>query len=96
MSDQGSSYLAQGCTQCGFWHGNVRVRAAFVIRERFGHRYWTCPVCEGSYGEVDNAGRTEAALREAVEYLQPRVGNKVGSRGFVLLHGRLLPVLGRT
>ncbi len=52
MSDQGESYLASGCPQCGIWHGNVRVQPAFVITERRGHRYWTCPMCKGDYAEL--------------------------------------------
>ena len=51
MSEQGYSYLAQGCTQCAVWMKDKRVRAALVIRGKF----WCCPVCDGSYGEVEPA-----------------------------------------
>lgn len=53
MSDQGYRYLASGCTQCRVYKGGKAIRPAFVITERHGHRYWTCPMCEGSYGEVE-------------------------------------------
>jgi hypothetical protein len=54
MADQGFSYLAQGCTQCiVHWQGGRAVRPALVITERVNRRWWTCPMCGGSYGEVD-------------------------------------------
>lgn len=55
MSDQGESYLAEGCTQCGSWHfgserKEVRMRYALVRRNGF----WCCPMCGGSYGAVES------------------------------------------
>jgi hypothetical protein len=72
MSDQGYSYLAQGCTQCAVWMKDKRVRAALVIRGKF----WCCPVCGGSYGEVEPASISTpvAALAEHRLHMKKPLG----------------------
>ncbi len=71
MSEQGYSYLAQGCTQCSVWIKDKQVRAALVIRGKF----WCCPVCDGSYGDV--AGAAAASTVTALEGRMPPTARSV-------------------
>jgi hypothetical protein len=49
MAEGGEKLLARGCTGCFVWCKGVHVRPALEARGR----YLCCPVCGGSYGEVE-------------------------------------------
>lgn len=56
--DQGFSRISDGCLkfECQTWKGignNAKpVHPALVKVERYGKWWWTCPKCQGSYGEA--------------------------------------------
>lgn len=52
--DQGFSRISDGCLlfKCQTWRRDKLVRTNLVKVERYGKLWWTCPKCQGSYGEV--------------------------------------------
>ena len=52
--DQGFSAIEDGCQVCviGFAHGRA-IHPKFIKERRYGTLFWKCPVCGGSFGEVE-------------------------------------------
>ena len=56
--DQGFSQFSDGCTsfECQIWKPGAErpTRPALVQESRYGHVWWVCHKCKGSYGESRN------------------------------------------
>lgn len=46
--------LSAGCLRCVTWNGDIPIHPTLIlVPTHYGFKRWECPMCNGSYGIVD-------------------------------------------